>query len=183
MSFCAAGMALCDIPTCSMTCQKSLCVAGAILLPRFQKMMKMRYMLRGRRNILETSHAILHGRGSTLDVSCCFFFANRNVRAARRGDTHHSTLYNVHSTFYTLPSTLFSYTLHFTLYTPHLIPHYPTLYTPPFTLYTSHFTLYTPHFTLHTPHPHTLCFALYTPHSTLYTLHSTLYTPHFTLHT
>ena len=30
--------AFCDIPTCFMTCQKSFCVAGAILLHRFQKM-------------------------------------------------------------------------------------------------------------------------------------------------
>ena len=30
--------ALCDIPTCFITCRKSLCVAGAILLRRFQKM-------------------------------------------------------------------------------------------------------------------------------------------------
>ena len=37
-SFRVAGVALCDIPTCFMTCQKWFCVAGAILLPRFQKM-------------------------------------------------------------------------------------------------------------------------------------------------
>ena len=37
-SFPVAGMALCDIPTCFMTCQKWFCVAGAILLRRFQKM-------------------------------------------------------------------------------------------------------------------------------------------------
>ena len=33
-----AGVALRDIPTCFMTCQKSFCVAGAILLLHFQKM-------------------------------------------------------------------------------------------------------------------------------------------------
>ena len=33
-----AGVALRDIQTCSGTCRKSFCVAGAILLRRFQKM-------------------------------------------------------------------------------------------------------------------------------------------------
>ena len=33
-----AGMALGEVPACFITCQKSLCVAGAILLRRFQKM-------------------------------------------------------------------------------------------------------------------------------------------------
>ena len=37
-SCCVADVAFCDIPTCFMTCQKSFCVAGAILLHRFQKM-------------------------------------------------------------------------------------------------------------------------------------------------
>jgi len=36
-SFCVAGVALCDLPICFITCQKSFCVAGAILLRRFQK--------------------------------------------------------------------------------------------------------------------------------------------------
>ena len=38
VSFRVAGVALCDIQTCSVTCRKSFCVAGAILLRRFQKM-------------------------------------------------------------------------------------------------------------------------------------------------
>ena len=82
-SFCVAGVAICDISTCLMTCQKSFSVAGAILLLRFQKM---RCIFRGIRNILETSHVILLGRRSTLDVSCCCFLANRIVSAARSGD-------------------------------------------------------------------------------------------------
>ena len=56
-------------------------------------------------------------------------------------------------------------------------------------LHTFHSTLYTPHSTLHTLHSTTL-YTLYTPHSTLHTLHSTLLTlrstlqtPHFTLRT
>ena len=82
-SFRVAGVPLCDIPTCFITCRKWLCAAGTILLPRFQKM---RSMFRGRRNTLETSHVIVRGKRSTLDVSCCVFFANRIVSAARSGD-------------------------------------------------------------------------------------------------
>ena len=37
-SFRVAGVALRDIQTCSVTCRKSLCVAGAILSRRFHKM-------------------------------------------------------------------------------------------------------------------------------------------------
>ena len=54
-SFCVAGvagvagMALCDIPTCFITCPKSFCVAGAILLRRFQTMS---CIFRGRRTAL-----------------------------------------------------------------------------------------------------------------------------------
>ena len=60
---------VCDIPTCFVTCRKSLCVAGAILLRCFQKMS---FSFRGRR--------------STSDVPCCVFSANRSIRAARSGD-------------------------------------------------------------------------------------------------
>ena len=59
MSFCMAGMTLCDIPTCFKTCQKSLCVAGAILWRRFQKT---GCMSRGRRSTWETSIVIARGR-------------------------------------------------------------------------------------------------------------------------
>ena len=51
-SFRVAGVALRDIQTCFVTCQKSFCVAGAILLRRFRKM-----------------SCSFHGRRSTLDVS------------------------------------------------------------------------------------------------------------------
>ena len=82
-SFRMAGVALRDIPTCFKTCQAWFCVAGALVLRRFQKMC---CILRGRRSTLETSDVILRGRGSTFDVSCCVSFANRIVRAARSGD-------------------------------------------------------------------------------------------------
>ena len=82
-SFRVAGVALRDIPTCFMTCQKSFCVAGAILLLHFQKM---RCIFRGRRSTLHTSDVILHCTRSTLDVWRCEFSANRIVRAASTGE-------------------------------------------------------------------------------------------------
>jgi hypothetical protein len=66
-SFRVVGVALCDIQTRSVTCRKSFCVAGAILLRRFQKM---RGSFRGRCSTLDGSIVILRGRRSTLDVSC-----------------------------------------------------------------------------------------------------------------
>ena len=70
-SFRVAGVALRDIQTCSGTCRKSFCVAGAILLRRFQKMC---CSFRGRRSTLDVPIVIFRGRRSTLDVSCCVFF-------------------------------------------------------------------------------------------------------------
>ena len=78
-SFRVAGVALCDIPTCFVTCQKSFCVAGARLLLRFQKMCS---SFRGRHSTLATSIVMSRGRRSTLDMSCGVFRANRIVRAA-----------------------------------------------------------------------------------------------------
>ena len=82
-SFRVAGVALRDIQTCSVTCRKSFCVAGAILLRRFQKMC---CSFRGRRSTLDVSIVIFRGRRGTLDVSRCMFFANRIGRAASSGD-------------------------------------------------------------------------------------------------
>ena len=79
-SFRVAGVALRDIQTCSATCRKSFCVAGAILLRRFQKMC---CSFRGN---LDVSIVIFRGRRSTLDVSGCVFFVNRIGRAASSGD-------------------------------------------------------------------------------------------------
>ena len=78
-----AGMALCDIPTCFITCPKLFCVTGVILLQGFQKMS---CIVRGRRSTLDVSIVILRGRHSTLDVPCCVFYVNRIVRAASSGD-------------------------------------------------------------------------------------------------
>ena len=188
-SFRVAGVALCDIQTCFITCQK---YSKVVLCGRRNTFAmfshdKLRFLMAGA--ALETPIVILRGRRRTSDVSRCVLFANTIVRAASRADnvqnlwqawhvvtcddTPHSTLYTPHCTLYTL------HTLHFTLHTLRLYNTLQfTLHTLHSTLYTSHFTLYTLDFTLCTPHS-----TLYTLHSTLHTLHSTLYTPHFTLYT
>ena len=139
MSFCVAGVALCDIPTCLITCRKSFGVAGsgAVLLRRFHTMS---CNSRGRRGTLETpsSFCVAGAALQTCRIACSTLY------------TPHSTLHTLHSTLHTPHSTL--HTLHFTLHTPH------------FTLHTPYFTLHTPYFTLRTPHS-----TFYTPDSTLYT--------------
>ena len=190
--FRVAGVALCDVSACFLTCPKSFCVAGAILLQRFQKM---RWIFRGSHSTLETSSVMLCGSHSTSVVSRSHFTLHSLHFTAHTP----STLYTPHLTLYTL-----LYTLYFTLHTLH-----STLYTLFFKLYTLHSTLYTPHSTLYTPHVrytpqstlhsalytlhttlctlfftlHTLQSTLHALHSTLYTLHSTLHTLHFILHT
>ena len=80
-SFRVAGVALCDIQTCFVTCRKSFCVAGAILLRRFQKMC---CSFRGRRSTLDASIVILRGRRSTLDVSCSRVFCKSHWHGLRQ---------------------------------------------------------------------------------------------------
>ena len=153
MSFCVAGMVLCDIPTCLITCRK------------YQNWRK------------EVSHEMfvfLRPRVSSRVSG--FPVASPCLSSALH--TLHFTLHNLHFRLYTPHFTLLTphstlYTSHSTLYTPH-----STLHTLHSSLHTAHFTLHTPHFPLHTPHS-----TLYTPHFTLLTphLHSTLYTPHSTL--
>ena len=82
-SFRVAGMAFRDMWTCLVTCGKSFCVAGAILLRRFQNM---RCIFRGRRSTLDVSSSIFRGRRSTSDVSCCVFVGNCIGTAVRSGD-------------------------------------------------------------------------------------------------
>ena len=77
-SFRVPGVALRDIQTFFVTCRKSFCVAGAILLRPFPKT---RCSFRGRRSTLDVSIVNLRGR-----LSCCVFFANRIGRAASSGD-------------------------------------------------------------------------------------------------
>ena len=157
MSFCVAGVALCDVPTCLITCRK--CQIW-------------------RMSLTKCLFFCIHV--SRLE-SLVFLWLRRVYGGSRK-----TTLYTLHFyTLYTPHSTLS--TFHFPLHTPHSTLHTPhfTRYTLHFTLLTLHSTLYTFHFPLHTPHftLYTLHSALLTLHSTLYTLHSTLHTPHSTLHT
>ena len=69
-SFRVASVAPCDFPTCFILYRKSFCVAGAILLRRFQKMS---CRFRGSCRTLKTSIVISRGRCATSDVSCCVF--------------------------------------------------------------------------------------------------------------
>ena len=63
-SFRVAGVALRDIQQRSVTCRKSFCVVGAILLRRFAKM---RGRFRSRRSTFDVSIVIFRGRRSTLN--------------------------------------------------------------------------------------------------------------------
>jgi len=87
MSFCVAGVALCDIPTCFIPCRKLYCVAGATIRSTL-------YTLHCAHSTLLTPHFTLHTPHSTFH-------------------TPHSTLSTPHSTLYTLHSKL--HTPQFTL--------------------------------------------------------------------
>ena len=139
MSFSVAGVALRDIPKCFMTCQKSFCVASAILLPGFQKMRCMGAAL-WRPSM---SFCVAGAALSTCRRAYFWRIAMSGLREVVTLTTPHSTLYTPHLTLHTLNSTL--YNLNSTLCIPH-----STLYTPHFTLHAPHFTLYTVQSTLHT---------------------------------
>ena len=73
------GVALRDIPTCFKTCIKLLCVAGTILLPRFQKKC---CIFHGRSSTLKTSDDLrCHFCVAGAAVSCCLIFGNCIVSA------------------------------------------------------------------------------------------------------
>ena len=195
------------MPTCFITCPKSFCVTGAILLRRFQKI---RCIFRGKCSTLETSVFILRRSCITLDAwrfLFLFYFLRIALSGLRQVVTTCKSrgsrgawechlawqvqhlvkicrvwiviLWSWCSIWDTLHFTL--YTQHCTLYTLHTLAT-PTLH---FTLYTFNFTLHTLHSTLYTLliSVDTLHSTLYTLRFTLYTLHSTLCTLHFTLHT
>ena len=133
MSFCVAGVALCDIPTCLITCRKcqnwrksrTKCWFFCIHVSCLESLV----LLHTPHSSLHTLHSSLYTPHSTL----C---------------TLHSSLPTLHSTLHTLHSTL--YTSYFTLYTLHSILH--TLHFTLRILHFTHSTLPTPHFTLHTLH-------------------------------
>ena len=80
-SFHMAGVILCDIPTCFLTCRKSFCVAGTRLLHHFQKM---HCIFHCKRSTLETSIVMLRGRRSTSDVLCCLFFCESHCHGCAK---------------------------------------------------------------------------------------------------
>ena len=204
-SFRVASVALRDIPTCFIRCQKSFCMTGAILLRGFPE--DGLHVSRQAQHFGGV-HVHLCGKRSTLGVYCCVLLANHIVGAASSGDNvqlawrawdiarasfwvagapfgadpscvechfARQAQYLGHSTLYTLHSALDTLHLHIPHSTPYTL--HSALYTLHSTLYT--FTLHTLRFTLHTLHS-TLCtghFALHNPHFIPYTLHSPLNTP------
>lgn len=64
------SVALCAYPMLHKSCHKWLCVTGAILLPVPLKSM---FIFCGKRSASEWSVCVLHGRRSTLNVSCWSF--------------------------------------------------------------------------------------------------------------
>ena len=200
MSFCVAGMALCDIwlhtPHSTLSTLHTLHSYSTLHTPH-STLYTLHFTLHTLHFALHIPHSTLHTLHSTLYPTHSTFYKPHSTLSTPHFTLHtlhshstlntphssHFTLHTLHSRLYTPHSTL--YTSHFTNHTPHSPLHtwHSTLYTPHFTLHTPHSTLYTPHFTLHTLHftLHTLHSTLYTPHFPLHTLHSALYTSHFTL--
>ena len=153
LSFCVAGVALCDIPTCLITCRKNQnwrkshtkCSFWCSHVSRLESLVcPWLRLVYGGSCALHTLPFTLHTPLYTPHFTfCTLHFPTRHLRLYTPHSTLHSTLSTPHSSLYTLHST-------------------PHSYTPHSTLYTTHSLLYTPHFTLHTFH------------STLHTLHSSL---------
>ena len=74
-SFRVAGVELCDIPTCFITCRRFFGVAGVILWHRFQMMS---CIFPGRRSRLETC-IVIRGKRAALQTCRVASFANRVV--------------------------------------------------------------------------------------------------------
>ena len=135
MSFCVAGLVLCDIPNCLITCRKcqterksrKKCSFFCVHVSRPESLVFL-----WRRCVY----------GGSCKTSPFWRFPSRlSCRFARQVwhfVTFQPVLYTPHSTLHSL---------HFTLHTLH-----STLYTPHFTLYTLHSTLQTSHSTLYTLH-------------------------------
>ena len=164
MSFCVAGVALCDIPTCLITCRRcqnwrkprTKCWSCCAHVSRLESLV----FLWRRRVYGGTANLSFLKVSKQVVMSFCV--------AGQHFVTVQPVLYRVEISFVWLA------TMHSTLYTRHFTLHS--------TLYTPHSTHHTPHSTLHTPHPTTI-YTLHTPRSSLHTLHSTLHTLHFALHT
>ena len=71
MSFCVAGAALCDIPTCLITCRKSfLCGRRNTFASSSQDELQFSWQ---EQHFGDLSVVILRGKRSTLEVWCCMF--------------------------------------------------------------------------------------------------------------
>ena len=204
MSFCVAGVALCDIPTCLITCRKC---------QNWRKSRTKCWFFCIHVSCLESlvflwRRCVYGGSWKTCPFRM-FHAGCRVVLRGRRGTLWHSNLFdNVwkiskleevsHEMLVFLHPRVSSRVSGFPVASPCLwgklrTPH-STLYTPHSAIYTLdstldlHFILYTLHFTLHTPHttlytlPSTL-YILQSAHSTHHTLHFPLHTLHSTLHT
>ena len=110
MPNCVAGVARRDILARQQMVSKDYCVTGPIV---WRCSLKMTFIFRGRRDILENSIVITGGRAVFAGPLCV------------ESDFAWQAQYFGHSTLYTLHSTL--YTLHFTLHTIHYCtPHHST---------------------------------------------------------
>ena len=188
--FRVVSVALHDSPTCFITCRKSFCVTGAILLRRFQKISSIFSWQAQHFDIrVDFAWQAQHGAALyTFGVACCLRHCQGCVKQWQRANRVWQA-WDIVRVSFCVAAAIFAadpscvcvaiHTLHFTLYTPH-----STLSTLHLALHTLHFTLHTLHSTLHTPHStlYTLRFTRYTSHITLYTSHSTIYTLHSILY-
>ena len=111
MSFCVAGVALCDIPTCFIH-------SRLLYTPHFT-LSTLHFTLYTPHFALYTPHSTLHTPHFTLHtLHSTVLTLHSTLRTPHSTlPTPHSTLYILHSTLRTLHFTL--YTLHSTLHTPH----------------------------------------------------------------
>ena len=128
MPFCVAGVALCDIPTCLITCGK------------YQNW---------RTSRTKCWFFCIHVSFSSRWLSCGVAVSMGEAGKPDLFECSQAGCYTLHTLHFTL------LTPHFTLHTPlrsslHT-PHF-TLHTFHFTILTLHSALHTPHFPLHTPH-------------------------------
>ena len=137
MSFCVAGVALCDIPTCLITCGKCQNWRKSRTKCSFFCLVSSLWFSCG--------VAVSMGEAGKLYLFECFQAGCHTLH------TLHFTLLTPH---FTLDTPLHSshHTPHFTLYTFHftILTLHSALHTPHFPLHAPHSTLYTPHFTVHT---------------------------------
>ena len=179
---CVAGVALCDIPTCFISCQNSFCVTGASASFSDDDFLIFVWQVQHGGSVhVQFAWQAQHFRRVVLRVERVF--ANLMLRAALSGDDVPNdgivrVPFCVASA--SLGADLSCVECHFAWQAQYR--GHSTLHALHFTLRTLHFALYTPHFTLHNVHL-TLFTAECNLHSTLYSLHFKIYTPQFTLDT